>query len=80
MEKPRLEDKELLTVYEAAELFHLSRRKLIRLVNQGHLPFLVKYGNRRLVIQTELVKYLEYPGRKEELANGRSWTKKGFQA
>ena len=80
LRKPALEDKELLTVAETAECFKLSRRKHFRLTENRHLPFLAMYGSRKLVIRDEFVKYLNKPGVKEELANGKPMKKKRCEA
>jgi excisionase family DNA binding protein len=76
MGKPSLADKDFLTVIETAEFYGLSRRKLFRLVEEKNLPFLAMYGTRKLVIKAEFVKYLNKPGMKERLANGKQRTKK----
>ncbi len=76
MGKPSLADKDFLTVIETAEFYGLSRRKLFRLVEEKNLPFLAMYGTRKLIIKTEFVKYLNKPGIKEGLANGKPRTKK----
>lgn len=79
MKKPSLEDKDYLTPSEAAEYFGLSRRKFFRLC-EGNNGFIALYGERKLIIKDEFRKYLALPGVKEELANGKPRTKKGFQA
>lgn len=80
MQKPLLEEKDTLTVIEAAELFRLSRRKLFRLVEEARLPFLAFYGSRKLIIKDEFIKYLGRPGVKEGLAVGEPRTKKRLEA
>ena len=65
-----------MTVIETAEFYGLSRRKLFRLVEEKNLPFLAMYGTRKLIIKAEFVKYLNKPGIKEGLANGKPRTKK----
>lgn len=80
MQKPSLAEKDYLTVIETAELFHLSRRKLFRLVEKPNLPFMALYGTRKLVIKAEFMKYLGQPGVKEVLANGEPRTKKRLKA
>ena len=80
MKKPVLEDKSLLTVSEAAEVFGLSRRKLFRLVETNGLHFLAFYGTRKLIIKDEFVKYLAKPGVREGLENGEPRTKKRLEA
>ena len=57
MNKPSLHDKDFLTVIETAELFGLSRRKMFRLTSQSGLPFMAKYGTRKLIIKDEFIKY-----------------------
>lgn len=76
MGKPSLADKDFLTVIETAEFYGLSRRKLFRLVEEKNLPFLAMYGTRKLIIKAEFVKYLNKPGIKEGLVNGKPRTKK----
>ena len=78
MHKPTLEGKDFLTVIETAEFFGLSRRKLFRLVEEKNLPFMARYGTRKLIIKDEFIKYLQKPGVKEGLANGKPRTKKRF--
>lgn len=80
MQKPSLEEKDLLTVSETAKLYNLSRRKLFRLVEEEQLPFMALYGTRKLVIKDEFVKYLGRPGKKEALKNGEPRTKKRLKA
>ena len=80
MNKPLLENKDLLTVIEAAELFKLSRRKLFRLVGNNDLSFIAMYGTRKLIIKNEFIKYLKRVGVKEGLANGKPRTKKRLEA
>lgn len=80
MQKPSLAEKDYLTVIETAELFRLSRRKLFRLVEKPNLPFMALYGTRKLVIKDEFIKYLNTPGVKEGLANGKPRTKKRLEA
>lgn len=80
MEKPLLEEKDLLTVIETAEFFGLSRRKLFRLVKEDNLSFMAMYGTRKLIIKDEFSKYLGRVGVKEGLANGKPRTKKRLEA
>lgn len=80
MNKPKLENKDFLTVIETAEFFGLSRRKMFRLVKEENLPFMAMYGTRKLIIKDEFVKYLDEPGVKENLVNGEQRTKKRFEA
>lgn len=80
MDKPKLENKDFLTVIETAEFFGLSRRKMFRLVKEENLPFMAMYGTRKLIIKDEFVKYLDEPGVKENLVNGEQRTKKRFEA
>lgn len=80
MQKPLLIEKDTLTVAETAELFKLSRRKLFRLAEEENLPFMAYYGTRKLIIKDEFTKYLEQPGVKEGLANGKPRTKKRLEA
>lgn len=80
MKKPNLEEKDFLTVIETAELFNLSRRKMFRLVEESNLPFMALYGTRKLIIKDEFIKYLNTPGVKEGLANGKPRTKKRLKA
>lgn len=80
MNKPSLHDKDFLTVIETAELFGLSRRKMFKLTSQSGLPFMAKYGTRKLIIKDEFVKYLNETGLKEELKNGKARTKTRFKA
>lgn len=79
MNKELIEGKDFLTVIETAELYNLSRRKLFRLVKQENLPFMAMYGTRKLIIKDEFIKYLQKPGVKEGLANGKPRTKKRFE-
>lgn len=74
--KPILAEKNLLTVLETAELFGLSRRKMLCLTKQEDLPFMAKYKGRKLIIKDEFIRYLENTETKESLKNGR--TKKRF--
>lgn len=76
MTRPVLEEKDLLTVLETAELFGLSRRKMLCLTKQENLPFMAKYKGRKLIIKDEFIHYLENTETKESLKNGR--TKKRF--
>lgn len=80
MKKPNLEEKDFLTVIETAELFNLSRRKIFRLVEESNLPFMALYRTRKLIIKDEFIKYLNTPGVKEGLANGKPRTKKRLEA
>ncbi len=58
--KPQLKNKDVLTVQEAVEYFELSRRKIYALLKEEGLPFVAfYYYKRRLILQTEFVKYLE---------------------
>ena len=71
MKKPILAEKETLTVEEAISLFNLSRRKFRRLIETTEPCFMALYGSRRLVIRTELERWLKHhPAEKEELKNG----------
>jgi excisionase family DNA binding protein len=71
MKRPILAEKETLTVEEAISLFGLSRRKFRRLIESTELCFMALYGSRRLVIRTELERWLKHhPTEKEELKNG----------
>lgn len=79
MNKELIEGKDFLTVIETAELYNLSRRKMFRLVKQENLPFMAMYGTRKLIIKDEFIKYLQKPGIKEGLANGKPRTKKRFE-
>ena len=76
MGRPSLTDKDFLTVIETAEFFGLSRRKMFRLTEEKNLPFMAMYGTRKLIIKEEFIKYLNKPGIKEGLANGKPRTKK----
>lgn len=80
MRKPGLDEKDFLTVIETAELFNLSRRKMFRLVKTPNLPFMALYGTRKLIIKDEFIKYLNTPGVKEGLLNGKPRTKKRLEA
>ena len=80
MNRPLLEEKDILTVIETAIVFDLSRRKLFRLVKEDKLSFLAMYGSRKLIIKDEFIKYLNRPGIKEGLRNGKPRTKKGLKA
>ncbi len=80
MGRPSLTDKDFLTVIETAEFFGLSRRKMFRLTEEKNLPFMAMYGTRKLIIKEEFIKYLNKPGIKEGLANGKPRTKKRFEA
>lgn len=79
MNKELIEGKDFLTVIETAELYNLSRRKMFRLVKQENLPFIAMYGTRKLIIKDEFIKYLQKPGIKEGLENGKPRTKKRFE-
>lgn len=79
MGRPSLTDKDFLTVIETAEFFGLSRRKMFRLTEEKNLPFMAMYGTRKLIIKEEFIKYLNKPGIKEGLANGKPRTKKRFE-
>ena len=72
MRRPRIEEKETLTVEEAISLFGLSRRKFWKLMkNMDTIPFLAMYGSRRLIIRSELELWLKnHPHEKEALNNG----------
>ena len=72
MRRPRIEEKETLTVEEAISLFALSRRKFWKLMNgMDPIPFLAMYGSRRLIIRSELELWLQnHPHEKEALKNG----------
>lgn len=80
MKKPSLEEKEYLTVSEAAQYFGLSRRRFFRLCKEEGNGFIALYCSRKLIIKEEFRKYLESPGVKEKLANGKPRTKKGLEA
>ena len=69
MRRPRIEEKETLTVEEAISLFGLSRRKFWKLMNgMDTIPFLAMYGSRRLIIRSELELWLKnHPHEKEAL-------------
>ena len=72
MRRPRIGEKETLTVEEAISLFGLSRRKFWKLMNgMDTIPFLAMYGSRRLIIRSELELWLQnHPHEKEALKNG----------
>ena len=72
MRRPRIEEKETLTVEEAISLFGLSRRKFWKLMKgMDMIPFLAMYGSRRLIIRSELELWLKnHPHEKEALKNG----------
>ena len=72
MRRPRIEEKETLTVEEAISLFGLSRRKFWKLMkSMDTIPFLAMYGSRRLIIRSELELWLKnHPHEKEALKNG----------
>ena len=71
MRKPILAEKETLTVEEAISLFGLSRRKFRRLIETTEPYFMALYGSRRLVIRTELERWLKHhPAEREDLKNG----------
>ena len=72
MRRPRIEEKETLTVEEAICLFGLSRRKFCKLMkSMDMIPFLAMYGSRRLIIRSELELWLQnHPHEKEVLKNG----------
>lgn len=71
MKKPILAEKETLTVEEAISLFNLSRRKFRRLIESTEPSFMALYGSRRLIIRTELERWLKkQPSEKEALKNG----------
>ena len=70
--KPKLNEKDLLNLGEAAKLYGLSNRKFRAfLASEPNLPFLVGYGSRKLIIRQEFERYLQKPGLKEALLNGR---------
>ena len=70
--KPKLNEKDLLNPSEAIELFGLINRKFRALLASEHrLPFLAVYGSRKLIIRQEFERYLQKPGIKEALLNGR---------
>lgn len=75
MTRPVLEEKDLLTVLEAIELFGLSRRKMLLLTKEENLPFISKFKGRKLVIKDEFVRYLENSEVKENLKNARTKTR-----
>lgn len=76
--RPVLEEKDLLTVIETAELFGLSRRKMLLLTKEENLPFIAKFKGRKLVIKDEFIRYLENSEIKENLKNGKPRTKTRF--
>lgn len=78
MTRPVLEEKDLLTVIETAELFGLSRRKMLLLTKKENLPFIAKFKGRKLVIKDEFIRYLENSEIKENLKNGKPRTKTRF--
>lgn len=78
MTRPILEEKDLLTVIETAELFGLSRRKMLLLAKEENLPFIAKFKGRKLVIKDEFIRYLENSEIKENLKNGKPRTKTRF--
>ena len=81
--KPKLNEKDLMCrqqvkrhdddqIRKAIELFGLSNRKFRALLASEHrLPFLAVYGSRKLIIRQEFERYLQKPGIKEALLNGR---------
>lgn len=70
--KPKLNEKDLLNLGEATKLYGLSNRKFrVLLASESPLPFLVGYGSRKLIIRQEFERYLQKPGLKEALLNGR---------
>ena len=70
--KPKLNEKDLLNLGEATKLYGLSNRKFRAfLASEPTLPFLVGYGSRKLIIRQEFERYLQKPGLKEALLNGR---------
>lgn len=68
MAKPTLADKDFLTPTEAAVFFKLSRRKWYKLLEEGPHDFMAMYGGRKLIIKSDLIKYLAQPEVKEALA------------
>lgn len=68
MAKPTLADKDYLTPTEAAIFFKLSRRKFYKLLERGTFDFMAMYGERKLIIKNDFMKYLAQPGVKEVLA------------
>ena len=80
MAKPNIEEKETLSIEEAAEYFNLSRinfRKFLK--EKGSCDYIACYRNRTLIISSAFEKYLiENPKVKEELtyAGCRTWKKK----
>jgi len=55
---PNLARKDVLNPKEAAAHFGLSQRRFFALVRREKLEFVAYYGTRRLIIRTELEKYL----------------------
>lgn len=81
MAKPTLEDKDFLTPTEAAIFFKLSRRKFYKLLEGGTFDFMAMYGERKLIIKNDFMKYLAQPGVKEVLARDeRHVNKKRLEA
>lgn len=68
MAKPTLADKDYLTPTEAAIFFKLSRRKFYKLLEGGTFDFMAMYGERKLIIKNDFMKYLAQPEVKEVLA------------
>lgn len=71
MKRAGLEEKDYLNPEEAIAYWGLSRRKFLTLIRSGPQPFIVMYGNRRLIVRYEFERYLNQPGRKEALLNGK---------
>ena len=70
MKKPPLEEKNILNVEEAVELYGMSRRRFRKLLESTGLPFVAAYGKRKVIIRAELEAYLQSrPDLKEALMN-----------
>ena len=59
-DREALRDKDILNMEETVFLFKLSRRKFKKLLDEKEdLPFVALYRNRRIIIRSELERYLE---------------------
>lgn len=78
MAKPNLEEKDILNPEEAIKHWGFSRRKFYAFLEESDGgDFLAYYKKRTLIIRLAFEKYLlQNPKIKEELANGRSRTRK----
>ncbi len=78
MARPSVADKDVITVDEAIDFYHLSKftvRKYLREVETA--DFLAFYRGRKLILKAEFEKFLrENPEMKEVLTHGKSWQRR----